>query len=114
MYKLALIILILLVSLFLKIGLQKLWISSNPGPYSVERIIPVTPEQHILTGRKIDINNAPKISLEVLPGIGPRLAERIIAKRDELGGFKRPENIMEVKGIGEAKFKKIRQFIDVK
>ncbi|MCX7877085.1 MAG: helix-hairpin-helix domain-containing protein [Ignavibacteria bacterium] len=62
-------------------------------------------------GTKININSALQSDLELLPGIGKVTAERIIEYRETKGRFKRPEEIMKVKGIGEKKFEKIREFI---
>ena len=52
----------------------------------------------------LDLNAAPAEELAELPGIGPELARRIVAYRDEHGGFESVEEIMEVSGIGEGKF----------
>jgi len=61
----------------------------------------------------VNINKAGAEMLVLLPGIGDILAERIIEYREENGDFASPEEIMEVKGIGEATFEKIRDFIRV-
>lgn len=60
---------------------------------------------------KININNADREELETLPGIGPVLAERIITYRKESGPFISPEELVNVKGIGEKKLEKILPFI---
>jgi len=52
-------------------------------------------------GGLVNINTASKSMLEDLPGIGPVYAERIVAYRQECGGFKSKEELMEIKGIGE-------------
>lgn len=52
----------------------------------------------------LDLNTAGVEELQNLPGIGPELAERIVAYRTEQGGFASVEQIMEVPGIGEGKF----------
>ena len=51
------------------------------------------------------------VQAETLPGIGPQLAERIVQYREEQGAFSEIEDIMAVKGIGEKKFKKLREYI---
>jgi competence protein ComEA len=61
----------------------------------------------------IDINSASARELEMLPGIGPVTAEKIIAYREANGPFATIEAIMEVPGIGEAKFAAIRDLITV-
>ncbi len=62
----------------------------------------------------INLNSATMKELMKLPGIGEVLAERIIAKRKELGGFKSVEDLLEVKGIGEKKLAKIKPLVVVK
>ena len=49
---------------------------------------------------KLNINTATAAELEALPGIGPVLAERIIAYRQEHGDFTTTEQLLLVKGIG--------------
>lgn len=61
----------------------------------------------------ININTATIEELDSLPGIGPSTAERIIAHRESSGPFAAIENIMDVTGIGEAKFEKIKDQITV-
>ncbi len=57
---------------------------------------------------KININTASKEELIMLPGIGETLAKRIINYRNTYGPFKSIEEIMEVKGIGEGTFNKVK------
>jgi len=64
-------------------------------------------------GTKININKATEVELETLPGIGPALAGRIITYRQEHGPFATIEEIMQVSGIKEAIFSRIRDFITV-
>ena len=49
----------------------------------------------------VNINTAAAEELDVLPGIGPALAGRIIAYREEHGPFTAVEDLLEVSGIGE-------------
>lgn len=60
---------------------------------------------------RISINTASKEQLCTLPGIGPSTAEKIIAYRNENGLFQSIEDIMNVSGIGQAKFEKIKDMI---
>lgn len=62
--------------------------------------------------RPIDLNNAPRSELLSLPGVGEKTADAIIARRAHVP-FRRPEEIMEVKGIGEKKFEKMKPYITV-
>lgn len=58
----------------------------------------------------IDLNKASFQELLTVPGIGPVLAERIINYRYESSGFKKLEELMQVKGIGEKKFQTLKKY----
>lgn len=60
---------------------------------------------------KVNINTATQTELETLTGIGPSTASKIIEYRKENGSFKTIEDIKNVKGIGDAKYKKIKNDI---
>lgn len=62
---------------------------------------------------KININSASIGELIQLPGIGEKIAEAIVAYREEHGEFGSIEEIMEVSGIGEGKFNNIKAYITV-
>lgn len=64
--------------------------------------------------RKIDLNTATLCELDSLPGIGQSMAERILQFRRKNGPFKRVEDLMNVRGIGERKFLRIRDRIRVR
>jgi competence protein ComEA len=56
----------------------------------------------------IDLNTADAATLESLPGVGPVLAARIIAHREAVGGFASPDELLAVRGIGEATLARFR------
>lgn len=62
---------------------------------------------------KVNINTATQTELETLPGIGPSTASKIVSYRKENGKFKSIEEIKKVNGIGESKYKKIKELIKV-
>lgn len=64
-------------------------------------------------GDVVDLNRADQATLETLPGIGPALAARIIAWRDEHGGFTAVEDLLDVSGIGDARFAELRERVRV-
>jgi len=59
----------------------------------------------------IDINRATALELEALPGIGPKLARQIVEDRTANGPFRSPEDLLRVKGIGQAKLEQIKDLI---
>lgn len=59
----------------------------------------------------VNLNSATPQELIALEGIGTVIAERIITYREEKGPFKEPQELMNVKGIGQKKFEKIRAHI---
>jgi len=61
--------------------------------------------------RPININAATATELMQLPKVGAKTAERIVAFRKEHGGFRRVEEIMNVKGVGEKSFAKLRPYL---
>lgn len=60
---------------------------------------------------KININEASPAQLTSLKNIGPVLAERIVAYRKKHGPFKKPEEIKNVKGIGDKTYERIKEKI---
>jgi competence protein ComEA len=61
----------------------------------------------------LNLNTASAAELEKLPGVGPAMALRIVEYRQKSGGFKRIEELMNVKGIGEKSFLKLKPQITV-
>jgi competence ComEA-like helix-hairpin-helix protein len=74
---------------------------SNPNTSSVEGAAP------------LNINLAPAVELEKLPGVGKVIAERIVSYREENGPFRRAEHLMMVRGISDRKFREMRSMITV-
>jgi len=64
-----------------------------------------------LQPRSIDPNRATAVELQTLPGIGPSIAERIVAYRNSHGSFRTVEEICEVKGIGPRILERIRPYL---
>jgi competence protein ComEA len=61
----------------------------------------------------INLNTASAAQLETLPGVGKATAERILEYRQKNGGFKKVEDLMNVRGIGEKSFLKIKDRLSV-
>ena len=71
------------------------------------------PDPQRMQSELIDLNAATSIELETLPGVGPRTAERIIEYRRDYGGLERIEDLMDVRGIGERTFLRLRPLVTV-
>jgi competence protein ComEA len=61
----------------------------------------------------VNLNTATIDQLQTLPGIGRATAQRILEYRQKAGGFKKIEELMNVKGIGEKSFLKLKPLIAV-
>ena len=60
-----------------------------------------------------DLNRATARELDALPGVGPVLAARIIARRERLGPFHRREELMTVRGIGPRLYARLEPHVTV-
>lgn len=70
-------------------------------------------ESSVRVAEPLRLNSATVEQLDGLPGIGPALAERIVAYRTEHGAFARIEQLNEVKGIGEKTLEKLRPYLSL-
>ena len=61
----------------------------------------------------LDLNRATHRDFDALPGVGPKLAERIMKYRQSVGVFHSLEELRAVKGIGKKKFEQIRPLVTV-
>ena len=62
---------------------------------------------------KVNLNTATAAQLSALPGIGEKLAARIVEYRQKAGSFKSVQELMNVKGIGEKSFLKLKGLVTV-
>jgi competence protein ComEA len=70
-------------------------------------------ELHRDPTHRIDLNRASRSELMQVPGVGPQLADRIVAERDTRGRFARVEDLSGVHGIGDATLNRIRPWVTV-
>lgn len=61
----------------------------------------------------VNVNTATVEQLQLLPGIGEARARAVIEARKRRGGFQQVEDLLEVKGIGEANLEKLRPYVSV-
>lgn len=59
----------------------------------------------------VNINTADQATLQLLPGIGEVYAKRIIEYREQHGGFRKTEELLNIKGIGERRFERLRPVV---
>lgn len=74
---------------------------------------PLQAPAQVVEKAPLNLNAATVEQLETLPGIGRKVAERILEYRAKSGGFKKIEELMNVKGIGEKSFLKIKPLVSV-
>ena len=60
---------------------------------------------------KVNINTASAQQLTALPGVGEKMAARIVEYRQKSGGFKSIQELMNVQGVGEKNFQKIQSYL---
>ena len=89
---------------------QNVYVGDSANAVQPANYVPV--EQQDYSDGKIRLNSATLEELEELPGVGEVTAQRIVEYRN-LHGFNKIEDIMNVKGIGQAKFNKMRQYLDL-
>lgn len=61
----------------------------------------------------INVNTAIQAELERLPGVGPVIARAIIARREAVGPFQRPEDLKDVNGIGDRTLQKLLPYVTI-
>lgn len=81
-----------------------------PGLLSVILCLWLLPAQ---AQERININTASAVELTRLPGIGPTLAERIVSHRHKHGPFKRPQDLIIVRGISARRYRPIAHLISI-
>ncbi len=83
------------------------------APAGASSIQQKAPDAKAAPAQAVNINTAPAEQLESLPGVGPKTAARIVEYRQKNGGFKKVEELMNVRGIGEKAFLKIKNQLTV-
>lgn len=109
--------LMLALSAVFLVTLLLLWLKASDTADGTDYTITVTRrESESVTPQPpapVNINTASAEELETLPGIGPALAERIIAYRETYGLFESVDDLINVKGIGESVLSELRDLASV-
>lgn len=91
------------------------WRQQNPDPIPLDSLVVHRSDRaesfHFNRDGKLNINTATVQELSILSGIGNTLAERIIQYREDNGPYKSVYDLLNVKGIGEAKLSGIIDYI---
>jgi competence protein ComEA len=65
------------------------------------------------SNEKVNLNTATLEQLQTLPGVGPAIAKSIVEYRTKVGKFSKIEDILNVKGIGEKKFQRMKDRLTI-
>jgi competence protein ComEA len=82
--------------------------SSTPAIARQEGKAPAKSSKPAASTQVVNVNTASAADFEALPGIGPKLAARIVDYRQKNGPFKKIEELMNVQGLGEKNFLKLK------
>ena len=87
--------------------------TQEEAPLELEEAEQQTPLSAPTEEAPLNLNTATQAELELLPGIGPVLAQAILDYRDSFGGFSAKEQLKEVSGIGEKRYAAVEALITV-
>jgi competence protein ComEA len=87
-------------------------VSARPAPAQASQA-PTRAAVMPATTATVNLNTATAADLEALPGIGAKTAARIVEYRQKNGPFKKVEDLMNIRGVGEKNFLKLKPQITV-
>jgi competence protein ComEA len=88
-------------------------VSSRPALAQTSQAASRAAAKPAAPGAVVNLNTATAADLEALPGIGAKTAARIVEYRQKNGPFKKAEELMNVRGVGEKNFLKLKPQITV-
>lgn len=86
----------------------------QPIAVQVQATSPVAAAPAAKAASKVNLNRASADELQVLPGIGPVLAQRMVDWRKAHGRYRTVDDLQEVKGIGKKRLEQLRPLVTVK
>ena len=72
-----------------------------------------TPQQDLPGELVVDLNDATEAELNLLPGVGEKLASDILKYRDDVGGFRSVDELMNIRGIKEGRLLSLKKYMRV-
>ena len=87
--------------------------SAAPKPQGGGRATRPTVTATVVSTEVVNLNSASAAQIASLPGIGPKTADLVVEYRTKNGPFKKIEEVMNVRGIGEKSFLKIKDRLTV-
>lgn len=93
-------------------GGDQVLLRAGPASGSLELVLsPLAERIRFLMGRPLNVNRATAQEMELLPGVGPKLGQRIEAFRNLFGEFRSADDLLSVPGVGRALVSKIQSRI---
>jgi competence protein ComEA len=92
----------------LVVGGPDAWAQADKAPAKSS-----TARQRATPGAPVNLNAASLAQLQTLPGVGASTAQRIVDYRQKNGAFKKVEELMNVKGLGEKSFLKLKPLVTI-
>jgi competence protein ComEA len=86
---------------------------ASPKPQAGARAMKPPVTATVVSTEVVNLNSATAAQIASLPGIGPKTAELVVQYRTKNGPFKKIEEVMNVRGIGEKSFLKIKDQLTV-
>jgi competence protein ComEA len=98
---------------FVMAFVMALAVIAQPAVAAQSKERPAKPKAAAVSAAPLNLNTASAAELQALPGVGASTAKLIVEHRSKNGGFKKVEELMNIKGIGEKSFLKLKPLVTV-